>query len=232
MATLLDSSHLDPIYRSDPKFTISPSVIDSHPLLHALGLPGDGQPLFPPLPQKSPPAQDLATRTNTTTHRDTKRSRRSSKAQSSSDEINPQRAKHLERNRIAANKCRLKKKKEHEQIQSTLHDESARRDSLLAEVGSLREEIWVLKNQVFSHVGCQDHRINSQLARMTQSALQTSPQQAPCPSPTFSMSTKSDGSSGIELAHGAASTDNAPEEVINDDDFEPLFDKFIEAGSI
>lgn len=161
-----------------------------------------------------------------------KRSRRPSKASSQDDHISPQRAKHLERNRIAANKCRIKKKKEHQQIQYALHDESARRDSLLAEVGCLKEEIWRLKNQVFSHVKCEDHQINTQLARMTQNVLQSSPGQAQCPSPTFSMSTQSDGSSGIEAGLGPVPGLQAPEELIYDDDLEPLFDKFIEAGGV
>lgn len=230
MATLLDTSHLNPISHSDPKSTISPSMIDSahQPLLQALGLPGNGVPIFPPLPQK----QQSSTRPTSAMNRDTKRSRRPSKTPSQNDEIGTQRAKHLERNRIAANKCRLKKKKEHQQIQYTLHDESARRDSLLAEVGCLKEEIWRLKNQVFSHVKCEDHQMNSQLAKMTHCALQSSPAQAQCPSPTFSLSTQSDGSSGMEAGLGPVSAYQAPEEIVYDDDLEPLFDTFIEAGNI
>ncbi|KAF3385376.1 hypothetical protein F1880_002402 [Penicillium rolfsii] len=83
-----------------------------------------------------------------------------------------ERARHLERNRLAANKCRLKKKKQHEQIQDFLKDETARRDILLAEVDVLKEELWCLKNCVFEHANCNDQHISSQLSKMNQDLLE------------------------------------------------------------
>lgn len=124
----------------------------------------------------------------------TTHTRRPSKPQVSRENVSPQRAKHLERNRVAANKCRLKKKKEHEQIQCVLNNETAKRDTLLAEVDFLKEEIWHLKNRMFEHAKCDDQQINLQLVRMTQSVLEGNPNALPCPSPTFSVSTCSDGS--------------------------------------
>jgi len=126
--------------------------------------------------------------------------RRSSKPYVSRENVSPERARHLERNRIAASKCRIKKKKEHEQIQSILDSETARRETLMAQVNVLREEVWRLKNQMFEHVDCNDQRINLQLATMTQSILGANPAGAhpalKCPSPSFSFSTCSDGSVG------------------------------------
>lgn len=88
--------------------------------------------------------------------------------------ISPERARHLERNRVAANKCRLKKKKEHEQIQGFLENETARRDMLLAEVDVLKEELWCLKNRIFEHANCDDHQISCQLSKMNQDLLDLS----------------------------------------------------------
>lgn len=94
--------------------------------------------------------------------------------QISRDTISPERARQLERNRLAANKCRLKRKREHEQIQGVLEAETARRDILLAEVGALREELWRLKNRVFAHANCDDQHISLQLSQMNQDLLDSS----------------------------------------------------------
>lgn len=91
--------------------------------------------------------------------------------------ISPKRAQHLERNRIAANKCRLKKKREQEAIQRTMQDESAKQDALLAEINCLNEELWCLKNKMFQHAGCDD-KIRFYLAGMTQNVLKRSPSTA------------------------------------------------------
>ncbi|KAJ5764518.1 hypothetical protein N7533_003199 [Penicillium manginii] len=117
-------------------------------------------------------------------------------ARDHSENISPGRSKHLERNRIAANKCRQKKKKEHQKIQNSLHDETARHDSLMAELNSLREEVWTLKNTVFAHASCNDWHINRKLASMSESLTGSSPEQlhAQLPSPTFSSQSCSDAS--------------------------------------
>ncbi|KAJ5920498.1 hypothetical protein N7516_011356 [Penicillium verrucosum] len=119
---------------------------------------------------------------------------------SPSQPVSPGRAKHLERNRIAANKCRERKKREHKQIERRLTDETEKKDILLAQLNCLREEVWNLKNLIFQHADCQDHQINHQLARMTQTILQSPPNQNSTSSmptgssPTFSTGTYSDGS--------------------------------------
>jgi hypothetical protein len=123
------------------------------------------------------------------------RTRRSStKSGKNNEDISPERAKHLERNRISANKCRIKKKKEHAKMQTLLNSETAKRDSLLSEVGLLKDELWYLKNMIFEHAQCEHQSINNQLAKMTQSILESSSGQLICPSPAFSTSTWSDGS--------------------------------------
>lgn len=112
--------------------------------------------------------------------------------QISREALSPERARHLERNRLAANKCRLKKKREHEQILGVLENETARRDILLAEVDVLKEELWCLKNRVFEHANCDDHHISSQLSKMNQDLLESSSRRSS--SSSFSDSVSSGGS--------------------------------------
>lgn len=107
-------------------------------------------------------------------------------------DVSPERARYLERNRIAANKCRLKKKQEREEIQRMLQKEMDKRNTLLAEVKKLKEETWRLKNGVFAHAKCGDHRINLQLTKMTQKLLESRSLQ--CLSSSVSDITSSDRS--------------------------------------
>ncbi|CAI7585782.1 unnamed protein product [Penicillium pancosmium] len=113
----------------------------------------------------------------------------------SRENLSPDRVKHLERNRIAANKCRMKKMQEHKGIQSALDVETAKRQELLAEIRVLKEDIWQLKNRVLQHAAkCDDQDINQQWAQMTQNKIETNSATIHCPSPSFSVSTMSDGS--------------------------------------
>jgi hypothetical protein len=88
----------------------------------------------------------------------------------------------------------MKKKKEHARMQTLLNTETAKRDSLLSEVGLLKDELWYLKNMIFEHAKCEHQSINNELAKMTQSILESSSRRLKCPSPAFSTSTWSDGS--------------------------------------
>ncbi|CAI7653836.1 unnamed protein product [Penicillium bialowiezense] len=86
----------------------------------------------------------------------------------------PNRAQHLERNRTAANKYRQKKKKEHDEIDHKLHDETEKRELLLSQVHSLQKEVWDLKNMIFQHAGC-DHGQQSQAGFPSASADRAHP---------------------------------------------------------
>lgn len=79
---------------------------------------------------------------NCTPKRSVSQRRRSSVSES-------ERTKIRERNRIAADKCRQKKKREHQQIERRLSDEIEKKEILLAQLNCLREEVWDLKNMVF-----------------------------------------------------------------------------------
>ncbi|KXG53740.1 bZIP transcription factor, bZIP-1 [Penicillium griseofulvum] len=132
---------------------------------------------------------------------------------SSSSSVSPGRAKHLERNRVAANKCRERKKREHKQIERRLSDETEKKDLLLAQLNSLREEVWDLKNLIFQHADCQDHQINRQLAKMTETVLQSNPTVdantglPTSSSPAFSTGTWSDESIAGDTKPGSGAYD-------------------------
>ena len=121
--------------------------------------------------------------------------RRCSKAQSPGDVVSPERSRYLERNRIASNKCRLKKKHEQLKIQHALNDATSKRNALRAEVNGLKEVVWQLKNRVFAHAKCGDHRINLQLTEMTRKLLLES-SSLRRPSSSLSNILFSDGSMG------------------------------------
>ena len=117
-------------------------------------------------------------------------------------------------------------------MQDRLNTETAKRDSLLSEVGLLKDELWYLKNMIFEHAKCDNEHINNQLAQMTQSILDRRVGQSKCPSPTFSASTWSDGSvleepgatkRPVPLLPGGVSYGGYPES---------MFDSFVDLQSL
>ncbi|KAJ5982254.1 hypothetical protein N7451_012354 [Penicillium sp. IBT 35674x] len=66
--------------------------------------------------------------------------RRCPKVHPPGDVASPARARRLERNRLAANKCRLKKKREQLEIQHALNEATSKRNTLLAGVNASKEE--------------------------------------------------------------------------------------------
>lgn len=160
--------------------------------------------------------------------------RRYSKPYVSRENVSPERARRLERNRIAANKCRIKKKKEHEHIQSILRSATAKRHALMAQVNVLKEEVWQLKNRMFEHANCDDQRINLRLAKMTQNALGTKFDAVKCPTPTVSVSTWSDGSAGGEDGDSGGMESGAVEYVADPvpDYQDRLFESFIDVPNM
>ncbi|KAJ5152299.1 hypothetical protein N7492_010594 [Penicillium capsulatum] len=116
--------------------------------------------------------------------------------------ISPGRARHLDRNRVAANRCRLKRKQESETIQNILSKETAKRQMLKAEVNQLKEGLCCLKDRLFAHAGCKDQFIDLELARIAHDVLGGNPDPARCPSPAFSASTWSEGSVDTSVMAG------------------------------
>lgn len=76
------------------------------------------------------------------------------------------RAKFLERNRLAASKCRQKKKEHTQQLEHRFKEQSEKKEGLVAEITRLRSEILHLKNEVLKHAQCGDEPIKLHLAQM------------------------------------------------------------------
>jgi hypothetical protein len=106
------------------------------------------------------------------------------------------RAKFLERNRLAASKCRQKKKKHTQQLEFSFKEQSDKKESLMAEIARLKSEILGLKNEVLKHAQCGDEPIKLHLAHMVKkitdidgpgsdspAKINTSAETAPTPAP-------------------------------------------------
>ncbi|KAI3036233.1 transcriptional regulator family: bZIP [Aspergillus niger] len=75
----------------------------------------------------------------------------------------------LERSRVAANKCRRKKKEHMRQLKSKCMDATQANTRLESEVSQLRSQILELKNELLQHSGCDDPGIKAHLAQMVAS---------------------------------------------------------------
>ncbi|EAW13150.1 bZIP transcription factor atfB [Aspergillus clavatus NRRL 1] len=76
------------------------------------------------------------------------------------------REKFLERNRLAASKCRQKKKEHTQLLESRYKEQSDKKEQLVSEIARLRSEILGLKNEVLKHAQCGDEPIKLHLAQM------------------------------------------------------------------
>lgn len=88
----------------------------------------------------------------------------------------PERAKRekfLERNRLAASKCRQKKKEHTVQLESRYKEQSDKKELLVTEISRLRSEMLGLKNEVLRHAQCGDEPIKLHLAQMVKKITYT-----------------------------------------------------------
>ncbi|PKX97596.1 bZIP transcription factor atfB [Aspergillus novofumigatus IBT 16806] len=76
------------------------------------------------------------------------------------------REKFLERNRLAASKCRQKKKEHTQLLETRYREQSDKKEQLVSEIARLRSEILGLKNEVLKHAQCGDEPIKLHLAQM------------------------------------------------------------------
>ncbi|ORY12998.1 hypothetical protein BCR34DRAFT_481821 [Clohesyomyces aquaticus] len=100
---------------------------------------------------------------------------------------------HLEKNRVAAHKCRQRKKEYIGSLESRAREFSAKNKALKEGVALLREEVLQLKNEVLRHAGCGFWAVDEYLARcagdlvgMDTSSIIGSPSQSQAQSPTRS----------------------------------------------
>lgn len=112
----------------------------------------------------------ISKRTNARAQPDVHHKRRkSSQASTTSDEPseeNSKREKYLERNRIAATKCRQRKKEQTKRLETRFEEQSDRKDHLVRELGHLRSEALCLKDEVLKHAECGDRSIKRHVSQM------------------------------------------------------------------
>ncbi|KAM0421556.1 hypothetical protein ACHAPT_010730 [Fusarium lateritium] len=76
------------------------------------------------------------------------------------DDQSSKRSKFLKRNRIAASKCRQKKKEWVSNLEETRHGLEHQHSNLQTEYNELLGEVSKMKNQLMQHAGCNDSNIN------------------------------------------------------------------------
>lgn len=76
------------------------------------------------------------------------------------------REKSLERNRVAASKCRQKKKEHTQLLEWRFKQQSEKKRELDNEVSDLRGQILELKHEILKHAHCGDGRVGHHLAQM------------------------------------------------------------------
>lgn len=117
-----------------------------------------------------PYSPDMSSGSNTKVrrrkHRDSAVSKSSSSVSFGGSGQGGKREKFLERNRLAASKCRQKKKENTQQLELRYKEQSDKKELLVTEIARLRSEILGLKNEVLRHAQCGDEPIKLHLAQM------------------------------------------------------------------
>jgi hypothetical protein len=80
-------------------------------------------------------------------------------------QVTSARQSHLEKNRVAAHKCRQRKKEYINSLEGRAREFSAKNKALKENVAVLREEVLELKNEVLRHAGCNFWAVDEYLAR-------------------------------------------------------------------
>jgi hypothetical protein len=80
-------------------------------------------------------------------------------------QVSSARQTHLEKNRVAAHKCRQRKKEYINSLEGRAREHSAKNKLLKENVAILREEVLSLKNEVLRHAGCGFWAVDEYLAR-------------------------------------------------------------------
>lgn len=80
-------------------------------------------------------------------------------------QVSSARQSHLEKNRVAAHKCRQRKKEYINGLEARAREFSSKNKALKENVAMLREEVLELKNEVLRHAGCGFWAVDEYLAR-------------------------------------------------------------------
>ncbi len=107
----------------------------------------------------------------TRTPRRRKKSARKQSSAGSTADGEEKRGQFLERNRVAASKCRQKKKEWTSGLEQRARELQASKTSLALLVSSLREELLYLKGEALRHVTCDCNSVRESLARHAEASL-------------------------------------------------------------
>lgn len=149
--------------------------------------------------------------------------RRRSKAKVTSDfqtKID-QRERFLESNRLAASRCRQKKREHTKQLETRFTEEKQKKRQLEGDIAVMRDEILSLKDDILKHALCEDGHIRRHFARTMQQITHSNSTSVLSPS----ISTSSSGSSvpaslinATSLAATAASLHDESSSGVSDSD--------------
>lgn len=141
---------------------------------------------------------------------------------SATKEEKEKREKFLERNRMAASKCRQKKRQNTERLQSQFRVAADKKAKLEGEVSQLHGEVLYLKDELLRHSQCDDQAIKGYLQQMvTQATHQEGPilQTPELSDPTRPLSLSPDSSVatqqhiGLDFDESLQYSDSAPQEL-------------------
>jgi len=107
-------------------------------------------------------------------------------------QVSSARQSHLEKNRVAAHKCRQRKKEYINSLEGRAREFSSKNKALKENVAMLRDEVLGLKNEVLRHAGCGFWAVDEYLARCAGDLLgmQAPPSQQNYSSPIENSDTK------------------------------------------
>jgi hypothetical protein len=108
------------------------------------------------------------------------------------EEMDEKRSKFLQRNRVAASKCRQKKKEWTNNLEQRARELQANKAQLAMLVGSLQEEMLFLKGEVLRHNNCDCKSMRDYLKQQVQSISQITHQHGLSSMPNFSGSPVTD----------------------------------------
>lgn len=160
-----------------------------------------------------------------------KRIRKNSAHSASDDQIvevndleQARRSRFLERNRVAASKCRQKKKVWIDKLELQLKEHHARRHSLQLLVESLKSEAFYLKVEMMAHMGCNNPSIKRRIEQdpdAFKEAMATY-QQLVKPNKSFAGAEDSSSNQSGELDVGDSAQIKIPSSPLPFEDLDPL----------
>ncbi|KAI9036244.1 bZIP transcription factor [Aspergillus affinis] len=176
-----------------PTIALTPGFFSLPSLANESWPPSNGLPTPPPLPSWAvkPDPDDRQLCIDPVLQPDyhlkqqsqrTQRPRKASTTSSASSDIsstthplNSKREQFLARNRLAASKCRQKKRKHNKELESQYEAVARRKKQLQTEADYLRSQMLQLKDELLRHSQCNDSSIKGHLAQMVNQVTRKSP---------------------------------------------------------